>query len=79
MSNSHMMPGRVACLVLAASAPGRSVGALALGSSPTRIRTSSGRLAGRFVVSRGPAPARPRQASRCRLFDEGRAPRETGP
>ena len=79
MSNSHMMPRRVACLVLAAHTPGRSVGALALGSSPTRIRTSFGRLAGRFVVGRGPAPTGPRQASRCRVFDEVRARRETGP
>ena len=79
MSSSHMLPRGVACPVLIARTPGRPLGALALGSSPRRIRTSSGWLDGRFVVSRGPAPARPRQASRCRLFDEGRAPRETGP
>jgi len=79
MSNSHMMPRRVACPVLTLRTPGRAVGALALDSSPPRIRTSSGRVAGRVVVSRVPAPDPPRPASRYRVFDEVRARRETGP
>ena len=79
MSSSHMMPRGVACSVLIARTPGRPSGALALGSSPPRIRTSSGWLDGRFVVSRGPAPDPPRQAPGCRVFDEVRVRSEMGP
>ena len=79
MSSSHMLPRGVACPVLIARTPGRPLGALALGSSPRRIRTSSGWLDGRFAVSRGPAPDLPRQLPGCRFFDEVRVRRETGP